>query len=149
MECLAKCLRDAGSVHGKIIRLLPAGKLLSNLLFPVFLEGAAGQRRGVQENQGLQPLGMVQGEARHCGATHGMADQGERLQAQCLYGREEVSGEGFDRVIRFQRAAIGIAGAAVADRDGAKSGRLQDFLHQLPDATGRPIAVHQNEHLGA
>src|SRR5262245_39104786 len=116
------------SVRRYIFSTPPSGKLLPNLLLPVLRQGAASQRRGVQQDQGLHELGMVQRKLGDCCPPHGVAHQGKIPQAQRLRGGEEVPSEGFHRVIRFCSRTFRVASPSVAEGEGAETGWVQSFL---------------------
>src|SRR5213592_1023395 len=90
---------------------------------------------------------MVEGELGHGRAAHGMANEGKIPHAKGLRRCEQVPGKGLHRIIRFRSGALRIAGAAIADGQGAEAGWIQGLLDQAPDTGGRPIAVDQYEQL--
>jgi hypothetical protein len=136
LERLAKLLWDMWSIRRHIFCTPPTGELLPNLLLPVLGQAAASQRRGIQQDQGLHELGMVQRELGDRRPTHRVAYQGKIPQAQRLRCSEEVPGERLHRVIRFCSRALRVASPPVAEGQRTETGRVQGLLDETPDTAG-------------
>src|SRR5205814_571188 len=115
------------------------------LLFPAGREADTVESDRVEKNERLDGFGVVEGKSGDRSAAHGVTDEREIAKSErpgCLI---KVAGKRLHPVIIFRGRPVGIARAAVANRDRPEARRVEGVLSEPPDTPGRLIAVNKHD----
>ena len=88
---------------------------------------------------------MVERELRRGGAAQRMADKRETVPFELAREFERIRREDRNAIIALVRGRVGLAGAAIVDRDRRVAIGWERLLHLFPDACRRLEAVDEED----